>query len=57
MRSKYYRIQPRVSRDKFEAFKQLAAKKRTNMSALARQVLDDFIKSETLSLKNEKTPA
>jgi hypothetical protein len=53
MRRKYYRIQPRVDREKFEIFQQLAAKKGMNISALARQLIDNFIKSEL----NEKTPA
>lgn len=55
MRKRYYRIQPKVSRQQFEAFQQLAAKKGINMSALARQLIDDFIKSQTPS--QMKTPA
>lgn len=55
MRKKYYRIQPKVPKETFEAFQQLAAKKGLKVSRLARQLIDGFIESETL--KNEKTPA
>ncbi len=55
MRKKYYRIQPRVSREKFETFQQLAANKGMNISQLARQAIDHFI-AESKIAPNEKTP-
>ncbi len=52
---KYFRIQPRVNRKTFEAFQNIANQKGTDMSKLARQLLEQYIESE--SNQNQKTPA
>jgi hypothetical protein len=53
METKYFRIQPRVKRSTFEAFQDMANAENTDMSKLARRLIEDYIKSK----HDQKTPA
>ncbi|MEW5861441.1 MAG: hypothetical protein AB1861_29355 [Cyanobacteriota bacterium] len=55
MTKKYYRIQPRVTKEKFEIFQRLARKKGTDMSKLTRQLIDAFIDSELAPKPKNRT--
>jgi CRISPR/Cas system-associated protein Csm6 len=46
METKYFRIQPRVPRSTFDAFKHIATSEDTDMSKLARRLIEDYIKSK-----------
>jgi hypothetical protein len=53
MKNKYFRIQPRVKRYTFDAFQRIANTEKTDMSKLARRLIEDYIKAKC----DQKTPA
>ena len=53
MENKYFRIQPRVKRYTFDAFQRIANTEKTDMSKLARRLIEDYIKAKC----DQKTPA
>jgi CRISPR/Cas system-associated protein Csm6 len=53
MGNKYFRIQPRVPRSTFDAFQRIATSENTDMSKLARRLIENYIKAKC----DQKTPA